>query len=66
MNVQHPGVKVKLVGQDGDSFAIIGRVAAVLRREVGPMAAAQFIEDAAASGSYDDLVQLVMSTVEVE
>ena len=66
MTVQYPGITVRLVGEDGNSFAIISRVSVALRRQVGPLASAQFIEDATASGSYDDLLQLVMSTVEVK
>ena len=61
----YPHVHVQLTGTDGNAFAIIGTVAAALRREVGPGAAAAFTTAAFACGSYDDLLQLAMTTVEV-
>ena len=60
-------VSVTLVGEDGNAFAIIGRVQKALKAGgVDPEAVAQFQADAFASESYDALLQLVMRTVNVE
>lgn len=63
--VKFPEVEVQLSGSDGNAFAIIGAVSKVLRSEVSPEAAKEFSAEAMESESYDDLLQLVMSTVEV-
>lgn len=59
-------VSVSLVGEDGNAFAIIGRVQRALKAHgVDPEAIATFQAEAMA-GSYDDLLQTVMKTVNVE
>lgn len=58
-------VKVELVGQDGNAFAIMGRVARALRTQVGGGAADAYTQAAMASQSYDELLQLTMRTVHV-
>jgi hypothetical protein len=58
-------VTVQLVGRDGNAFAIIGAVSAALRREVSPEAASQFTRAAMDCGSYDELLRLTQSTVNV-
>ena len=63
---KYPQVTVRLTGEDGNAFSIIGRVAKALRREVGPEAAAEFQTEAFAQPSYDHLLRLAMRTVEVE
>lgn len=59
-------VTVKLVGEDGNVFAIIGRVSAALRRAGHPKEAAEFVKRAWAAGSYDAVLQLVHEYVTVE
>jgi hypothetical protein len=61
----HPHVQVRLTGSDGNAYAIIAKVAAALRREVDADAAATFTTAAFACRSYDELLQLAMTTVEV-
>jgi hypothetical protein len=62
----YPNVTVHLsTGQDGNVFAVIGTVRRALDREVGTNAAVQFVTDAFACGSYDEVLRLVMSTVDV-
>lgn len=63
--VKYPDVEVELSGQDGNAVLIIGRVAKALRRAGHADAADEFSRDARASGSYDELLQLAMRTVEV-
>lgn len=64
--IKHPAVRVRLVGTDGNAFAIIGAVSKALRKEVGREAADAFTQEAFASSSYDALLQLCMRTVNVE
>ncbi len=65
MDVKYPDVEVQLTGTDGNAFAVIGAVTRALRREVGADAAAEFQADALDAESYDALLRLAMSTVEV-
>lgn len=64
MNSSKP--KVKLVGEDGNVFSIIGRVAKALRGAGSPELAKEFTEKAFAAGSYDEVLQLCMKYVEVQ
>jgi len=57
---------VKLVGTDGNVFAIIGTVAQAIQNSEGRDAANAFREAATQCGSYDEVLQLVIQTVEVE
>jgi hypothetical protein len=61
----YPGVHVQLTGKDGNALMIIGLVARALRRDVSDDAATTFTNAAQACGSYDALLQLAMSTVDV-
>jgi len=63
--IQYPDVTVQLTGEDGNAFAIIGTVARALRKTGHREAADAFITDAMALGSYDDLLRLCMTTVDV-
>ena len=62
--IAYPQITVQLTGHDGNAYAIIGRIAAALRREVGTHAADLFTEAAFACGSYDELLELAMRTVD--
>ena len=62
---KYPDVEVQLSGEDGNVFSIIGRIAKALRRQVSPEAASEFTDAAMASGSYDEVLQLAMKTVDV-
>jgi hypothetical protein len=62
---RHPEVSVTLVGEDGNAFAILGRVTAALREAgVGPEERDEFTSEAM-SGNYDHLLRTVMDWVEV-
>lgn len=58
-------IAVKLVGEDGNAFAIIGRVSQALKRGGHPELAKEFQKEAM-SGDYDNLLRVAMSYVEVE
>ena len=63
------GVTVRLVGEDGNVFAIIGRVSEAIRRSRLPnrhQLAKQFVEEATSQKSYDDVLILCMKYVDVE
>ena len=63
---KYPDVCVKLIGEDGNVFAIIAAVNKVLRREVSREAAAEFMHEAMKQSSYDALLNFVQETVEIE
>lgn len=55
-NVKYPQIKVKLVGQDGNAFAILGRVRKAMQKAKVPSAEIKSFIDEATSGSYDNLL----------
>jgi len=59
-------VIVKLVGEDGNVFNIIGKVSRELKRAGFREEAKEFQERAFKCGSYDEVLQLVFEYVEVE
>ena len=58
-------VDVTLVGEDGNVFAIVGRVSKAMKRAGFVEAAAEYTKAAFACGSYDAVLQLTMQTVNV-
>ena len=62
--VRYPDVKVKLVGEDGNAFSIIGRVVSALREAAVPAAEIREFRDQATSGDYAHLLCTVMDWVE--
>ncbi len=65
-NVKYPKIKVKLVGSDGNAFAILGKVKNALRKGgVSSEEVSKFITEAT-SGNYDHLLTTCMAWVEVE
>jgi hypothetical protein len=63
---RYPHVRVRLVGEDGNAFAILGRTKRALQ-QAGASAddVAAFLREATA-GSYDELLATVMRWVEAE
>ncbi len=59
-------VTVKLTGTDGNVFLIIGKVSRELKRAQHGDLAREFEKAAFEQGSYDGVLQLVMSYVIVE
>lgn len=63
--VKFPNVHVKLVGTDGNAFALIGKVTAALRKAKVDSNDIKTFQTEAMSGNYDHLLQVCMNTVEV-
>lgn len=66
IEVKYPQVTVRLVGEDGNAFSIIGRVTKALRRSKVPAPEISKFQQEAMAGSYDQLLQTVMRWVEVK
>jgi hypothetical protein len=66
MAITYPDISVQLSGTDGNAFSVIGKVQKAIRNSEGSDAARRFSEQAMQSGSYDELLQFCMSTVNVE
>jgi len=62
---RYPHVRVRLTGGDGNAHILIGKVAVVLRREVGGEAVNAFTSAAYDCGSYEELLGLIQRTVKV-
>jgi hypothetical protein len=62
---KYPAVKVKLVGQDGNAFAIIGRVSKALRGVGVPATETRAFQQEATSGDYDHMLRTCMRWVTV-
>jgi len=63
---RHPEITVKLIGENGNAFAIIGKVTGALKRAgIAPATINEFTADAT-SGDYDHLLGVVQEWVEVE
>jgi hypothetical protein len=65
MNCKYPNVSVKLVGEDGNAFAILGRVTRALRKAKVPATEIKAFQDEATSGDYNNLLATVMRWVQV-
>lgn len=63
--VKYPEVKVSLVGEDGNAFAIIGRVTQALSRAKVSKSEIELFRQEAMSGDYDNLLQTCMKWVDV-
>jgi hypothetical protein len=63
--VRCPNVKVKLVGHDGNAYAILGRVQAAMRKAGVPQQDIKEFQVEATSGDYNNLLRTCMRWVEV-
>lgn len=64
--IRHPKVTVKLIGEDGNAFSIMGRVKRELQRSgVSRQEVDEFLKEAM-SGDYDHLLQTVMNWVTIK
>lgn len=64
MATKYPKVKVKLVGQDGNAFAILGRVQSAMKKAGVPKEEMNVFLKEATSGDYDHLLQTCMAWVD--
>ena len=66
MGEKYPQVKVKLVGEDGNAFSILGRVMRAMQKAgLSEGQRGEFFTEAT-GGDYDHLLQTVMKFVAVE
>lgn len=63
---KYPNIRVKLIGEDGNAFAILGRVKRALERGGVPQAEINQYFEEATSGDYDHLLATTMEWCEVE
>ena len=63
---KYPNVSVRLIGEDGNAFAILGTVMAAFKKGKVPVAEVEKFIDEATSGDYDHLLGTVMTWVNVE
>ena len=64
-DVRFPNVEVRLVGEDGNAFAILGKMGKALRKGGASEDEVKEFMDEAKSGDYDHLLQTCMKWVEV-
>jgi hypothetical protein len=65
MQPRYPTITVKLVGEDGNSFAILGAVIAAMRRAGVAQDEIDAYRAEATTGDYNYLLQITMRWVEV-
>jgi len=63
---KYPEIKVKLIGQDGNAFAILGAVRTALQRGKVPKEEIDLFLKEAMSGDYNHLLCTCTDWVEVE
>lgn len=63
--VKYPEVEVELVGQDGNAFAIMGRVMAALKKAGVPQDEIDAYYKESTSGDYDNLLRTACAWVSV-
>jgi hypothetical protein len=61
-----PHVHVRLVGEDGNAFAILGRVIKAMRRAGVSDAEVKAFQQEATSGNYDHLLQTCLRWVDAQ
>lgn len=66
MDIKYPEVNVPLVGEDGNAFAILGRVQKALRRAGVPKEELDAYFAEATSGDYDHLLRVTMEWVNAD
>jgi hypothetical protein len=62
---KYPDVQVQLVGEDGNAFAIMGRVASALKSAGVPQSEIDEYYEESTSGDYDKLLQTAVKWVAV-
>ena len=64
--IKYPGIVVQLTGEDGNAFAIMGRMQRALRDADVPKAEVDAYIKESMSGDYDNLLRVAMEWVTVE
>lgn len=63
LDIKYPEIEVQLVGEDGNAFAIMGRVTKAMRRAGLPKAEIDLFHEECTSGDYPHLLQTCMKWV---
>ena len=63
MKPKYPDIKVKLTGEDGNAFSILGRVTKALRRAGVPLEERKQFQAEATATDYNNVLQTVMKWV---
>jgi hypothetical protein len=63
--IRHPEIKVKLVGTDGNAFAVLGKISAALKKAGVPKDERDEFFNEAMSGDYNHLIGTAMQWVDV-
>lgn len=66
MEPKYPNITVQLSGEDGNAFAILGKVSKAMKRGGVDKSEVDAFYSEATSGDYDNLLQTAMRWVEVE
>ena len=65
MEPKYPHIEVELVGQDGNAFMILGRVAAAMRKHGLDKDEITAYNEEATAGDYDDLLRTTAQWVTI-
>lgn len=65
MEIKYPEIEVKLVGNDGNAYAILGSMKRELQRGAVPQVEIKEFMDEAMSGDYNHLLRTCMNWVTV-
>jgi len=63
MSIKYPNIKVRLSGEDGNAFAILGRVSKALRNARVPLEERKEFQAEATKTDYNNVLQTVMKWV---
>lgn len=66
MNIKYPEIVVKLSGENGNAFVILGKTRAAMKKAGVPKEEIEKYREEATSGDYDNLLQTTMKWVTVE
>lgn len=66
MTIKYPDITVVLVGEDGNAFAILGKVQHALKKNKVPGHEIDKFREDAMSGDYDHLLAVVQNWVNIE
>ena len=64
MSIKYPNIKVRLSGEDGNAFSIIGRVTKALRNARVPLEERKEFQAEATKTDYNNVLQTVMKWVD--
>ncbi len=64
--IKYPNISVKLIGMDGNAFAILGKVVNSMKKEKLSSEEIKQFQIEALSGDYDHLLQTCMKWVNID